>query len=651
MLFLEEITREVRGRALFSGLKWTIHPGERIGLVGPNGSGKTTLLRIMAGRDEPDGGRVRKRKDLRIAYLPQEVESETSSDRPLIDAVLAGADRVRQIEMAMRALEDAMVEADAAGEEEELLRLTGLYGEQRALFEWAGGDDLTGRARSILGGLGFAREEQDFPISTFSGGWRMRALMARMLLSGADLLLLDEPTNHLDLEALTWLETHLAASPAALVVVSHDRVFLDRVVGKIADLVRHRLRLTTGGYAKWYAAREAERLDASRRDEKLAKQEAHLARFVERFRYKASKARQAQSRIKAMEKIRSERESLDADEQVRTTFRWPDPPRSPDVQITLEGVGHGYGDKRVFSGVDVVIRMGERIAIHGPNGAGKSTLLKILSGEIVATEGRRIVGHGTTIGTFAQHHLERFDPEKEVREAAEEASPGSVPQDVRRALGAMGLDEEHFGRTVATLSGGERARLALARLLLVPAAVLLLDEPTNHLDLPLREALEEALADWPGTLIVVSHDRAFLSRLTTRHLRVADGAVHVREGTEANAISTCRTGEIDAEAEKETKVLPEQSREARRARARATQERSRLLAPLKRILEESEQKVSELETRLEEIDAEMVRPEVLCDGDRMRRLTRMREELNAEVKRCTKAWEDAAERMEEIEET
>ncbi len=648
MLTLDGVGRIVAGRVLFRGLTWTLHAGERIGLVGPNGSGKTSLLRILAGLDEPDEGRVARHSGLKVAYLPQEVETEIGGDAPLLEAALAAASDIRRLGDECHRLADEIATlAEAGADPVRLDRVSRLYGERRALFEWFGGDQLEARARAVLGGLGFATSDFERPVRTFSGGWRMRAVMARLLLSGADVLLLDEPTNHLDLDALAWLEATLGASPAAVVVVSHDRVFLDRVVNRIADLVRSRLRVTSGGYAAWARTREAEREQAEKRDKELRREEERLAEFVERFRYKATKAVAAQERERMLEKVRAERAAIEVDPSRTWRLRWPEPPPGPDLLLALDRVVKRYGENVVLDGVSLEVRGGQRIALMGPNGAGKTTLLRILRGELAPDGGRRVVAPALAIGSFAQHQLEELDGDASVLEECGRGAPGRRPEELRRALGALGLGEGHVERPVRTLSGGERARLALARLMLRPASLLLLDEPTNHLDLPLREALETALAGWPGTLVVVSHDRAFLDRLTNRTFAVQDGRVEPVDGGWQGWLAW-RAGVLAARRGEEGAgdAPHERSRAGRRARAEALQDRNRRLRPLRERVARLEREIAATEERLGVVDADLADPNVHADGVRMRDLAREREALTAALEQLYPDWEGAAHELE-----
>jgi ATP-binding cassette subfamily F protein 3 len=642
MLQLEGIGRTVAGQHLFRNVTWTLHPGDRVGLVGANGSGKSSLLRILARCDEPDEGKLHIRSGLRTAYLPQEIEAEISDALTVLQTVLAGAEEVRQLGRELAALEQRIPEVEGG----ELERLTQAYGEKRALFEWFGGDQLETRAKIVCGGLGFRPEEFDQPLKVFSGGWRMRAVIGRMLLSGADLLLLDEPTNHLDLDALAWLESELASTPAALIIVSHDRVFLDRVVTRIAELSRERVRVTPGGYSAWARRRALENEQAVARARRLQSEADRLERFVDRFRAKATKATQAQDRARMLEQVKEQQSEIEVERARTFRVQFPKPPDCGDPLVVLEGVEKRYGEQVVLRAIDLVIRQGERLALMGANGAGKTTLLRLIAGDLFAERGRRLIGTGVTIGRFAQHQLETMDPNKTCFDEALSTASGSKPEEVRRALGAMGIGELHVARRVRTLSGGERARMALARLLLNPSALLLLDEPTNHLDLPMREALEDGLAGWPGTLLVVSHDRAFLARVTTGTLAVADARVErIEPGWDAFLAWRAARQRGGAASRSEQ---GERRRDDKRARAEAIQERSRRLRPLQAELQQVEAAIEADERRRTAIDDQFSNPATTSDGERMKQLVAEREQICARLPKLYSRWEQLGEEIGRI---
>jgi ATP-binding cassette subfamily F protein 3 len=480
----------------------------------------------------------------------------------------------------------------------------------------------------------------------------MRALMGRMLLSGAEVLLLDEPTNHLDLDALAWLEAQLGRTPAAVIVVSHDRVFLDRVVNRIAHLSRERIRIWPGNYSAWSARRAAERAADGERERKLAAEETRLQEFVDRFRYKATKAAQAQERLKLLEGVQAERAAITLEHDRSWRLALAEPPASGDPVVQLHGVEKRFGDKCVLHGVDLTLRRGERLAVMGANGAGKTTLLRLIGGELFPERGRRLLGSGVTIGRFAQHQLEAMEPDRTVLEEALATAPGKRPEQVRQALGALGIGNVHVERRIRSLSGGERARVALARLVLNPSVVLLLDEPTNHLDLTMREALESGLAAWPGTLLVVSHDRAFLSAVTHGTLAVEAGLVErIAPGWESFlAWRASRRAAAPSAASDQAAggASAANEREARRQRAEAVQQRSRRLRPLKAELDQVERQIHDDEARQRTIDDQFADPAVSSDGERMRALVAERAAISTRLPTLYSRWEQLSVEIESL---
>ncbi|HJQ97432.1 MAG TPA: ABC-F family ATP-binding cassette domain-containing protein, partial [Candidatus Polarisedimenticolaceae bacterium] len=448
MIQLDRVQRRFGPQLLFDGLTWLIPRGARLGLVGPNGAGKTTLLRLLAGDDQPDAGAIRRAGSVRVGYLPQEVEAAGSGS--VLSTVLDGHGELRRLE---EQLEDATARLAALalgdprlGDESEA------YGALRHRFEALGGDRLEADASAILSGLGVPRERFHEPLAHLSGGWRMRVALSRLLLARPDLLLLDEPTNHLDLEAVDWLERFLAGWEGAFVVVSHDRYFLNRMVRGVVELDRGKLTEFTGGYDDYLEAREARRAALEEEAAQQAKEIARVERFIERFRYKATKARQVQSRVKALEKV----ERVVAPSRAKSIrFGFPPVPRSGDQVVTAEGIAKSYGDKEVFAGLDLRLRRGDRLALVGPNGAGKSTLLKLLSGRLTPDAGSLTVGHNVVLQSYAQHQLEALDPKDTVLESLERvAVPGARPR-LRNLLGSFLFRGDDVEKRIAVLSGGE----------------------------------------------------------------------------------------------------------------------------------------------------------------------------------------------------
>src|SRR5712692_6955424 len=493
MIALEDLAKGYGGQSLLSGCNWRIGRGERIGLVGPNGAGKTTLCRILAGVEEPDAGHVHRDSGVTVGYLPQEVGATEAST--VLGEALSGFAEVWRLEAELERLA-ALMAGPGAGPE-----LTEAYGEVQHRFEALGGYRLESQAKVILGGLGFAPDELHRPLTEFSGGWRMRAALARLLLLRPSLLLLDEPTNHLDLPSLAWLEDFLASYEGAVVVVAHDRYFLNRMVTSIADLGSTGVTLYPGDYDDYLIEREARRelLEAQARNQ--AKRVAEIERFIERFRYQATKARQVQSRIKMLERM--DRIEVERDARV-IRFAFPQPPRTGRRVATLKGVHKAYGDNVVYAGVDFEVERGARIALVGPNGAGKSTLLRMLAGVLPFDRGERTLGTHVAVHYYAQHQLEALTLSLTILEELERAAPELGQTRLRTILGTFLFSGDAVDKKIAVLSGGEKARVALAKMLVRPAAFLCMDEPTNHLDLASREVLERALAAFPGTIVTSS---------------------------------------------------------------------------------------------------------------------------------------------------
>jgi ATP-binding cassette subfamily F protein 3 len=626
MIQVEGAAKSYGGRIVFRDLTWRINAGERIGLVGPNGAGKTTLCRILADHEDLDEGRVVRAREATIGYLPQEAAGAAAGS--VLAEALSGFAEVWAIEREMEEVAGALAEAPDDA-------LTRRYGDLQQRFEAAGGYRLETEARAILSGLGFALEEIDGPLAEFSGGWRMRAALARLLLLRPSLLLLDEPTNHLDLESLAWLETFLASYEGAVVVVSHDRYFLNRMVTSIADLGPAGLVTYQGDYDDFLVERDArqELLEARARNQ--AKRVAEVERFIDRFRYKATKARQVQSRIKMLERM--ERVELSGPlRQIHFTF--PEPPRSGRRVASLRGVHKAYGDKVVYAGIDLEVERGEKIALVGANGAGKSTLLRILAGVLPFEQGERVLGTHVTVHYYAQHQLDALDPARTALEELEAVAPTATQTRLRSILGAFLLSGEDVDKRVAVLSGGEKARVALARMLVRPAALLALDEPTNHLDLASREVLEEALVAFPGTIVFISHDRYFINRVATKVVEVEGG------------ILTSYLGSYDDYREAKAQSAPAAvvATEAPVARAAAPSRRPRGSTQgreLRQRLGDIEARIHALEARLAELATIFGDPLLYADGERVRAAARERATAESQVAGLMREWEELSARL------
>ncbi|HEX2194514.1 MAG TPA: ABC-F family ATP-binding cassette domain-containing protein, partial [Candidatus Limnocylindria bacterium] len=500
LLTLSRIAKSHGAQHLFADVDLQVSAGRRIAVVGPNGAGKTTLLEIMTGDQEPDAGTVTRAKDLVIGYLRQEVAE--SRARPAIAEVLEGAGAVSGIERRMRHIEAELAEATT---EDELAELMDEYGRLQHRFEAMGGYGLEAEARRILAGLGFADADMDRNTAEFSGGWMMRVALARLLLQNPDVLLLDEPTNHLDLASVEWLQGFLAEYAGAVILVSHDRDFINAIVNRVAELNRGTLTEYTGDYADFVAQREERIAQLERQAAAQGRKVAQVERFIERFRYKASKARSVQSRIKQLDRMQRVTVPTTASKTVK--FRFPQPPRSGRTVITLRGIVKRYGAHTVYDGLDLQLERGHKAALIGPNGAGKSTLLKILAGALEPDGGTRELGLNVRVAYFAQHQIEALNPANTVFEELAGAAPRMSTTEMRRLLGAFLFSGESINKRVEVLSGGEQTRLALAKLMADPANLLCLDEPTNHLDIASRDVLEDALNAFPGTIVLITHDR------------------------------------------------------------------------------------------------------------------------------------------------
>jgi ATPase subunit of ABC transporter with duplicated ATPase domains len=512
MISFNRINKQYGRQILFVDASFQLNPGEKVGLVGPNGAGKTTLFRMITGEETPDDGEVSVPKKLTIGHFKQDVEE--MSGRSVIDEAIAGSGRVGDLHHELEGLNQAMADPDRAAEIDRILERFGHVQEE---YEHLGGYALESQAREVLHGLGFADDQIDGDVGALSGGWKMRVAMARVLLGRPDVLLMDEPTNHLDIESIIWLEDFLKTMTASLLMTSHDRDFMNRIVSKIAEIDAGEITVYSGNYdfyERERAIRDTNKVAA------YARQQAMLAkeqRFIDRFKAQAAKAAQVQSRIKALEKI----EKVEPPKTRRIVeFDFRQPPRSGEQVAVIDALHKAYGRRVVYDGLSLTIRRGERWCVMGRNGAGKSTLLKMVAGALTPDSGTIEIGASVKMGYFAQQALELLTSELTVWEQMEKDFPHESIGALRSLLGAFQFSGDDVDKKVKALSGGEKTRLVMARMLLHPPNFLVLDEPTNHLDLATKEMLVKALGAFEGTMLFVSHDRAFLRGLSNRVLEL-----------------------------------------------------------------------------------------------------------------------------------
>jgi len=508
MISFSRISKQYGRQILFVDASFQLNPGEKVGLVGPNGSGKTTLFRMIVGEESADEGEVSVPKKMTVGYFRQDVEE--MSGRSVLDEAIAGSGRLGDLHHELEALQHAMSDPAQAGDMD---RILARFGEVQEEYDHAGGYGLEAQAREVLHGLGFDEERIDGDVGVLSGGWKMRVAMARVLLGRPDVLLMDEPTNHLDIESIIWLEEFLKSQPGALLMTSHDREFMNRIATKIAEIDGGEITVYSGNY-DFYERERAIR--EANREAAYARQQAMLAkeqRFIERFAAHAAKAAQVQSRVKALEKI----EKIELPKKRRVVkFDFRQPPRSGDQVAVLEDVSKAYGTRIIYDGLNLSIRRGERWCVMGKNGAGKTTLLKMVAGALPPDSGDVKRGASLKLGYFAQQALDLLDPDLTIEDQLQKDFPHESIGVLRNLAGAFQFSGDEVDKKIRALSGGEKTRLVMAIMLLNPPNFLVLDEPTNHLDLATKEMLIDSLKDFEGTMLFVSHDRAFLRALSNR---------------------------------------------------------------------------------------------------------------------------------------
>lgn len=527
----EKLSKSFGPQLLWSDVVLQLNAGERWGLVGPNGAGKTTFLKILMGLETPDEGRVSFARDIRVGYLEQ--ETKLSKDTTALEEVVQSAHEVVRLQSLLSDQEHQIAQLSSSSvdtaQQKELDELLANYSKNQENFERLGGYELQARAQQILGGLGFPVEDFHKLACEFSGGWQMRISLAKLLLKHPDLLLLDEPTNHLDLESVAWLESFLSSYDGAVLMVSHDRAFMDACVSHIASIENKRVMTYVGNYTRYLKQREDNLIQLHAKREAQLRDIAHMQVFIDRFRYKPTKAKQVQERVRRLEQIKSELVVLpQASKKVH--FNFPAPPRTADTVVSVEHVSKQFEDTVVYNDVNVVLYRGDHVALVGPNGAGKSTLMKLICGIEKPTAGNIVLGKNVEFSYYAQHQLETLNERNTVLQEMGEASNTWTTSEQRRLLGAFLFHGEDVDKRVSVLSGGERARLALAKMLVFPDPLLCLDEPTNHLDIDSVEVLEHALTTFKGTVLLVSHDEHLVRNVANKIIEVRNHQVRVFDG-------------------------------------------------------------------------------------------------------------------------
>lgn len=662
----DKISKSFGGRVLYSNATLQLNAGERWALVGPNGAGKTTLLKIIMGLESADEGTVTFAKDATLGYLEQ--ETELMGDRTALNEVIESAHEIKQWE---RKVNDLSIKIAETPEGATLNKYLEDYAHAMERFERLGGYELESRARQILAGLGFPVEDFDKPAKEFSGGWQMRISLSKLLLRRPDVLLLDEPTNHLDLESVQWLERFLSSYDGTVLLVSHDRSFMDACVTHVAALENRMLVTYTGNYSGYLHQRE-ENLEQLRA--KRAAQErdiAHMETFIERFRYKPTKAKQVQERVAKVEKIREELVVL-PEQSHHMHFRFPEPPRTGDTVISLEGVAKSYEDNFVYDNVDLKLYRGDHVALVGPNGAGKSTLMKLIAGKLKPDAGQISLGQNVTEAYYAQHQLEELNPANTVLAELDTVAAGWTTSEERRLLGAFLFHGDDVEKRVNVLSGGERARLALAKMLVSPDPLLLLDEPTNHLDIDSVDVLEKALVDFPGTIILISHDEHLVRAVANKVVDVRDHKVTVYDGDYDYFLFKLAELQAAAQGETSSKTVssygtsgaravkssgPEAGQAAgssrnvktkgqRRAEAEERNRRSRALRETKKRLDEVEAALTPAHKRYDELMTLMADEALYNDPQKFDECMAEYQALSKKIPALEAEWLELSEKME-----
>lgn len=647
MISAVNISLSFGGRNLFEEISFRIGPHDRIGLVGSNGSGKTTLLRILIGENTPDKGQIAKAKYVTVGYLPQEgmhVEGRTlyKEVETAFGDVLEAQQRLDEVHQRM---------SEVSHETDEFGELLELYGELQHKLEDSDAFRMKAKIEKVLLGLGFFVDDMDRQTSEFSGGWQMRIALAKLLLIQPSLLLLDEPTNHLDLDSLQWLEEYLQSYEGAVIVVSHDRRFLNNMTTKTYELSLGKLAEYSGNYSYFVKEKEERKqltLAAYRNQQQQIKQ---TEQFIERFRYKATKARQVQSRIKQLEKL--DLVEIE-DEESGIRFNFPPAPSGGRVAMELKEIHKSYGQKKIFNGIDFDIDRGDRIAFVGVNGAGKSTLSKIIAGMEPFESGERKVGHNVIVSYFAQHQADELNPNNDVLGTVDEVAVGEIRKSLRNLLGCFLFSGDDVFKKVGVLSGGEKSRLALAKMLLQPCNLIVMDEPTNHLDMRSKAVMQQALLNFEGSYIIVSHDRDFLDPLVNKVVEFSRGRIKTYLGNVSDYIYMKQKEQAITQAPVMSQPKKQESqlsdRERKRLEAEQRQKRYKRTKPVQDKIEKIEKLVAAKEQQKGEIEKEMGHSEFYKGGERVKLVSAQYKALEDELSEAYFKWNELTRELEKLNE-
>ena len=644
MISVEDMSVEFGAKPLFSHVSFVVNDRDRVALVGKNGAGKSTMLKIICGLQQPTSGRVAVSSDTSIGYLPQVMVLQ--DDNTVREEVSKAFEQTTKLEHRIDELNKALAERTDY-ESESYAALVEEFTQAHERYVMLGGDNYKGEMERTLVGLGFTRDDFDRPTREFSGGWRMRVELAKILLRHPDVLLLDEPTNHLDIESIRWFERFLQQSGKTVLLVSHDRAFINNVTNRTIEITCGQVNDYRVGYDDYVRLRDERREQQLRAYENQQKEIADIKDFIERFRYKPTKAVQVQSRIKQLEKI----VPIEVDEVDDSVMHLKFPPclRSGDYPVICDGVEKTYGDHTVFSDVTLTIKRGEKVAFVGKNGEGKSTLVKCIMGEI-AYGGKLKVGHNVQIGYFAQNQAQLLNGDLTVFETIDNVAQGEIRLRIKNILGAFNFGGEESDKKVRVLSGGERSRLAMIKLLLEPVNLLILDEPTNHLDMPSKDVLKEAIKAFDGTAIIVSHDRDFLDGLVTKVYEFGGGKVREHIGgiydfLRAKGVDSIDSIGLPQQSTAQTqKTAPAQASQQPQKSYAEHKEMQKKIRRVEKSIAESEKKISDLEQRIKELDVILCTPEGASDMNLVTEYTSIKKSIEAEEEN----WTSLSEHLEEL---